>query len=145
VTVVLVVAKTNTGRAGLESYGNVGSHEKLRIADPMGTVSPVALVKSLRPDVQVEVIEFDIISTIPIASQIPNDAEGMSAPTRDRNAGAAAEPVRGPLKTLFALCVFNAAVTVPDVVTAELGVVLRTSPSPVNVTLVTVPDPEGAV
>jgi len=52
--------------------------------------------------------------------------------------GAAEEPVAFP-RTVFALADAKAAVNVPLVVTAELGVLLRTVPSPVNVTLVTVP------
>ena len=54
--------------------------------------------------------------------------------------GAAALPVGLP-KTVPAPAFAKAAVTVPLVVTAADGVLLRTVPSPVKVTLVTVPEP----
>ena len=43
--------------------------------------------------------------------------EGISAATRARKVGAAAEPLAGPANTAFAPCVFNVAVNVPDDVT----------------------------
>ena len=66
---------------------------------------------------------------------------GTSAATRARNVGAAAPPLEGPASTAFALCERTVAVTVPDVVTAVLGVEESITPSPVNVTLVTEPVP----
>jgi hypothetical protein len=54
--------------------------------------------------------------------------------------GAAVDPVAFP-KTVWLAAVAKVAVTVPEVVTAGEGVELSTVPSPVNVTLVTVPDP----
>ena len=54
--------------------------------------------------------------------------------------GAATPPVKFP-KTVLADCVNRVASTVPEVVTAVLGVDESTTPSPVKVTLVTVPDP----
>jgi hypothetical protein len=69
----------------------------------------------------------------------------LSPPTAPREGcevyvGAAAEAVAFP-RTVPAPAFAKAPVTVPVVVTAVLGVELRTVPSPVNVTLVTVPDP----
>src|ERR1700729_2042337 len=66
---------------------------------------------------------------------------GISNDTSARNAGFAAEPDAGPANTVFAVCVKGVAATVPEVVTAVDGVELSTMPSPVKVTLVTVPVP----
>lgn len=68
---------------------------------------------------------------------------GKSAVVKALKVGSAALPVVGPANTKFADCVFRVAVKVPELVTAELGVELKTVPSPVNVTEVTVPVPTG--
>jgi hypothetical protein len=65
----------------------------------------------------------------------------MSAVTSARNVGFAAAPVAGPASTRFALCVSSVAVTVPVTVTAVEGVEDKMVPSPVKVTLLTVPLP----
>jgi hypothetical protein len=73
---------------------------------------------------------------------VPFDVPGMPSTGAVVYAGAAEEVVLFPSKVpppAFA----NAAVNVPDVVTAPEGVEERTVPSPVNVTDVTVPVPAG--
>jgi hypothetical protein len=59
-------------------------------------------------------------------------------------AGAAVDPVT-LLRNVPAVAVFSVAFSVPVVVTAVEGVLLRTVPSPVNVTDVTVPEPPPVV
>ena len=66
---------------------------------------------------------------------------GRSAPTKARKVGLAFEPDEGPAKTIFFAWEIGEAVTVPDVVTALLGVELSRIPSPVNVTETTLPPP----
>ena len=64
---------------------------------------------------------------------------GRSGVVMLRNVGLAAAPDAGPINAVFLACVFSVAVTVPLLVSAAEGVELRTVPSPVKVTLVTVP------
>ena len=52
-------------------------------------------------------------------SEPDSEPEGRSAATRDRNVGAAADPVVGPANTLFAVCVASVPVSVPVAVTGE--------------------------
>jgi len=60
--------------------------------------------------------------------------EGISAATNDLKVGAAAPPPTGPARTLLAVCVFNAAVSVLYEATAVLGVLDKTVRSSVRVT-----------
>ena len=62
----------------------------------------------------------------------------------DSYPGVAVEPVLLP-SHLWAAALSKVAGTVPDVVTGELGVEDNTVPSPVKVTLVTVPVPVAGV
>ena len=64
---------------------------------------------------------------------------GRSGATILRNVGLAAAPDDGPINAVFLVCVLSVAATVPLLVSAAEGVELRTVPSPVKVTLVTVP------
>src|SRR5690348_3216509 len=64
---------------------------------------------------------------------------GRSEPTRLRKHGFAARPPTGPASTVAGDCVLRTAGSVPDDVTGADGVEEKTQPSPVNVTLVTVP------
>ena len=66
---------------------------------------------------------------------------GKSVATMLRNVGLAAAPDAGPISAVFLLCVFKATVSVPLLVTAVEAVAESTVPSPVKVTLVTVPPP----
>jgi hypothetical protein len=66
---------------------------------------------------------------------------GRSATTSARNKEAAADPDTGPAKTVFAVWALIVAPTVPVEVTGTLGVALSTTPSPLKVTLATVPPP----
>src|SRR2546421_11696668 len=61
---------------------------------------------------------------------------GISAATSARNVGVAAAPEAGPAKTVFAVCVVNDPVNVPDEVTGE-PVTLKTETGSANPTLVT--------
>ena len=61
-----------------------------------------------------------------------------------RNVGLVAEPDDGPINAVFLVCVLRAAVSVPLLVTAAEAVAESNVPSPVNVTLVTVPPPPVA-
>ena len=54
------------------------------------------------------------------------DGFGRSAPTSARNVGAAAAPVVGPARSVFALCVASVSVTAPVLV-----LLFVTVPSPV--------------
>jgi hypothetical protein len=67
-------------------------------------------------------------------------ATGDPVPVVAVKEGAAVEPVKFP-NAVLAVCVSKVAVTVPEVVTALDGVAESTTPSPVKVTLVTVPPP----
>ena len=68
-----------------------------------------------------------------------DEPTGRSADTRARAVGDEADPEVGPATTVFAVKVLSVAATVPEAVTAELGVDESNTPSPVKVTLVTVP------
>lgn len=98
------------------------------------------------PPVTAVITPPDAVIVVPSTLTAPKteeDATGRSAGTIARKLGAAADPVVGPARTVFALWLMAVAVTVPEVVTAELGVAESKMPSPVKVTLVTVPDPAG--
>jgi hypothetical protein len=83
----------------------------------------VGLATDIKPPVK------DTLDTLPEL--------GRSAATKARKVGAAAEPVAGPAKTRLADWVLSEAFKVPVLVTGALGVLLRTVPSPVKVTLET--------
>src|SRR6266446_1595550 len=69
----------------------------------------------------------------------------MSAATRARKVGVAAPPDVGPANTRLAACVSSAGTSVPLVVIGEpVTVELKTTPSPVMATEVTVPVPATA-
>jgi hypothetical protein len=72
----------------------------------------------------------------------PVDVPGMPSTGAIVYEGAADEVVLLP-NSVPPAAFASAAVSVPDEVTAALGVLLRTVPSPVKVTLVTVPVPVG--
>jgi hypothetical protein len=76
---------------------------------------------------------------VPFTLVVLLSAAGISAATNARNVGAAALPVEGPAKTVFAVSVAKVPVNVPEVVTGEpLTVKIAGRES---ATLVTVPLP----
>ena len=69
---------------------------------------------------------------------------GKSAGTKARKVGVAATPKPGPAKTVLAVCVSSCGASVPLEVTGELETTgLKTIPSPVIPTLLTLPEPVG--
>ena len=60
------------------------------------------------------------------APKADRDARGISADTKDRNVGAAAEPLEGPAKIVLADWVFSAAVSVPEVAVSYTHLTLPT-------------------
>jgi hypothetical protein len=100
--------------------------------DRPATGSPVAFVNV--PD--------DGVPSAPPERSAP---EGKSPVTKVRHDGEPLPPPEGEANTQFPVWAITVASTVPVVVTAVLGVELSKTPSPVNVTLVTVPPPPPAV
>src|SRR2546425_9241304 len=94
--------------------------------------APVPLPRLVMP-------RFPVTPPLPLAARL---IAGISAPTRARKVGAAAPPLEGPLKTVFALWLANAPVNVPEVVTGE-PVTLKIAGSAKPI-LVTVPPPAPA-
>ena len=67
---------------------------------------------------------------------------GISASTRARNVGVAAEPVVGPEKIILAVCVSNATLSVPEPVIGPPEAVKIEVSVTVRLTEVTVPAPD---
>src|SRR5271157_1814294 len=69
---------------------------------------------------------------------------GRSATATARNVGARAEPVEGPARKVLAVWAIRlAGVNVPLVVTGVSALAVKITPSPVQDTEVTVPEPVG--
>lgn len=113
----------------------VKSGERLP-AETAVTVPPPPVTAVMTPPEAVIVMPSTL--TAPNAEAEPS---GRSAGTIARNVGAAAEPVVGPARMVLALWLIGVATTEPEVVTAVDGVAESKIPSPVKVTLVTVPEP----
>lgn len=150
---VAFVSVTDDGvpRAGVIRVGEFAKTiAPLPVSSEIAPAMPADNVVAVKSDVAlpIRIPDSDVTPVPPLATDnVPVvifdiSRLGISAATSERNEGAATAPVVGPANTVFAVCVANAAVSVPeDVIGEPLTVKISGMAS---ATLVTEPAPVPA-